>query len=83
MDALRGFASLGDRLWTEHGFRDAFSPDSGWDAPSCLAIDQGPIVAMIENYRSGLLWRLVMSCREIRRGLKRLGFARHVPAPAA
>ena len=39
-----------------------------------LAIDEGPIVVMIENYRSGLLWKLFMSCPEIQNGLKKLGF---------
>jgi hypothetical protein len=39
-----------------------------------LAIDQGPIVVMMENYRSGLLWNLFMSCPEIKEGLKKLGF---------
>ncbi len=41
---------------------------------SYLAIDEGPIVAMIENYRSGLLWNLFMSCPEIQNGLVKLGF---------
>jgi hypothetical protein len=72
--ALRGFAARGDRLWGEYGFRDAFCPAAGWVAPSHIAIDQGPIVVMIENGRSGLLWRLMMSAPEIRRGLARLGF---------
>ena len=43
---------------------------------SYLAIDQGPIVVMIENFRSGLMWRLFMSCPEIATGLARLGFSR-------
>jgi len=41
---------------------------------SYLAIDQGPIAVMIENYRSGLLWKLFMSNSEIHKGLQRLGF---------
>jgi hypothetical protein len=65
---------LGDRIWGEYGFTDAFSETHDWYASSYLAIDQGPIVVMIENYRSGLLWRLFMSCPEIRDGLRRLGF---------
>ena len=75
MAALRHFyGPLGDRLWTEYGFRDAFSESRGWFAQSHLAIDQGPIVVMIENHRSGLLWKLFMSCPEIQAGLKKLGF---------
>jgi len=75
MRALRHFHDvLGDRIWSEYGFVDAFSETAGWYATSHLAIDQGPIVVMIENARSGLLWRLLMSCPEIRHGLRRLGF---------
>lgn len=75
MQALRHFHDdLGDRLWGEYGFYDAFDETNGWVAPSCLAIDQGPIIGMIENHRSGLLWRLFMSCPEVRDGLRRLGF---------
>jgi hypothetical protein len=61
-------------LWGEYGPKDAFSPHTGWVAQSHLAIDQGPIVVMVENYRSGLLWRLFMSCPEVQIGLQRLGF---------
>ncbi len=74
--ALRHFMAYeGGSLWTELGFVDAFCPAEDWRAGSHLAIDQGPIVVMIENHRSGLLWRLFMSCPEIRDGLRRLGFA--------
>ena len=75
MRALRHFYhDLGDRIWGEYGFIDAFSETADWYADSHLAIDQGPIVVMIENARTGLLWRLLMSCPEIRHGLRRLGF---------
>ena len=75
MRALRHFYhDLGDRIWGEFGFVDAFSETHDWYASSYLAIDQGPIVAMIENHRTGLLWKLFMSCDEIRAGLRRLGF---------
>jgi hypothetical protein len=75
MRALRHFYHrLGDRIWGEYGFTDGFSETYDWYASSYLAIDQGPIVVMIENYRSCLLWRLFMSCSEIRNGLRRLGF---------
>lgn len=84
MLALRHFYDdLGDRLWRDLGFIDAFSQTADWYADSHLAIDQGPIVVMIENARSGLLWRLFMSCPEIGVGLRRLGFSSpHLdPAP--
>lgn len=76
MAALRHFHDdLGDRLWRDLGFIDAFSETAGWYADSHLAIDQGPIVVMIENARSGLLWQLFMSCPEIATGLRRLDFS--------
>ena len=81
MAALRHFYDkLGSRLWGEYGFYDAFCEDRNWVANSYLSIDQGPIIIMIENYRSGFMWDLFMSAPEIREGLARLGFrsARYV-----
>lgn len=76
MAAIRHFYyTLGDKLWGEYGFYDAFNPQEGWVASSYLAIDQGPIICMIENYRTGLLWDLFMSCPEIQNGLTKLGFS--------
>ena len=75
MAALRYFYEvLGGEIWGRHGFVDAFNRQRGWVAESNLAIDQGPIVVMIENHRSGLLWDLFMSCPEVHAGLRRLGF---------
>ncbi|HEY9195217.1 MAG TPA: glucoamylase family protein [Mucilaginibacter sp.] len=75
MKALRHFYyDLGDKIWGEYGFTDAFSESHNWYGKSYLAIDQGPIVVMIENYRTGLLWKLFMSCPEVQRGLNKLGF---------
>lgn len=75
LEAMRYFyEELGDRLWGEYGFKDAFNLSADWFAPSYLAIDQGPIVVMIENYRTGLIWKLFMSHPDVQRGLKRLGF---------
>jgi len=75
MKALRFFYyKLGDKIWGEYGFHDSFSIDELWFADSYLAIDQGPIVIMIENYRSGLPWSLFMSCPEVKTGMKKLGF---------
>jgi hypothetical protein len=76
MDAIRHFYFvLGDRTWGEYGFYDAFCPTEGWWANSYLAIDQGPIVCMIENHRTGLLWDLFMSSPEVQDGLTKLGFS--------
>jgi len=76
MAALRHlYEERGGALWRDFGFADSFNASANWVAEGHLAIDQGPIVVMIENHRSALLWRLFMSCPEIRRGLDRLGFA--------
>jgi hypothetical protein len=75
LQTLRGFLSdYGDRVWTRYGFVDAFCPQRDWFADTFLAIDQGPIIVMMENRRSGLLWKLFMSAPEVRSGLARLGF---------
>ena len=75
MLALRHFLSAhGDRIWGRFGFTDAFNESRDWWADTYLAIDQGPIVVMMENYRSGLLWKLFMAAPEVRTGLRRLGF---------
>lgn len=63
-----------EQLWGPCGFYDAFSETADWYPQKYLAIDQGPQIVMIENYRSGLLWKLFMSCPEVLDGLKKLGF---------
>lgn len=68
------YQDMKDKLWGSFGFYDAFSETADWYPKDYLAIDQGPIVVMIENYRSGLLWKLFMSCPEIQDGLRKLGF---------
>ena len=76
MKAARFFYdSLGTRLMGPYGFYDAFSLEQNWFPQRYLAIDQGPIVAMIENYRSGLLWNLFMKNEEVQKGLTKLGFS--------
>ncbi|HRN55486.1 MAG TPA: glucoamylase family protein, partial [Agriterribacter sp.] len=76
MKALKFFYYvLGDKLWKEYGFIDAFSLHDLWFANSFLAIDQGPQIVMIENYRSGLPWNLLMSCPEVKAGMTLLGFS--------
>lgn len=74
MAALKGFYTKGKWIWGKYGFYDAFSDTKHWTEPRYLAIDQLTITPMIENYRSGLLWKLFMSCPEIQQGLKKLGF---------
>jgi len=75
MPVLRHFlTALGDRIWGRYGFVDAFCERRDWFADTYLAIDQGPIVIMLENHRSGLLWQLFMSIPEVQAGLRRLEF---------
>jgi hypothetical protein len=76
MNALRFFYyKLGDKTWGQYGFTDAFNLTNIWFDADRLAIDQGPEIVMIENYRSGLLWSLFMSCPEIKTGMTNLGFS--------
>jgi hypothetical protein len=75
MKALKFFYyTLGDRLWGTYGYYDAFNITQSWTASSYLAIDQGPIIIMIENHRTGLLWDLFMSAPEVQSGATELGF---------
>ena len=75
MQAIRHFYyRLGDKLWGPYGFYDAYNVTDGWWANSYLAIDQGPEIVMIENYRTGLCWNLFMSCPEVKNGLTKFGF---------
>ena len=68
------YAPVRDSLVGPYGPYDAFSFSSDWLLPHYLAIDQGPIPVMIENYRTGLLWELFMNAPEIKEGLTKLGF---------
>lgn len=68
------FDELESKIWGEYGFYDAYSETENWFPQRYLAIDQGPIVVMIENHRTGLIWDLFMQAPEIQQGLKKLGF---------
>jgi hypothetical protein len=74
MKFLRYLYSKQDSLIGKYGPYDAFSLEHNWTLPRYLAIDQGPIPVMVENYRSGLLWELFMRNQEVLRGLQKLGF---------
>ena len=75
MNAIKHFYYiLGNRLWGTYGFYDAFDIQAGWWADSFLAIDEGPIICMIENYRSQLPWNLFMSSPEVKASLTKFGF---------
>ncbi|MEQ8238840.1 MAG: glucoamylase family protein, partial [Cyclobacteriaceae bacterium] len=74
MAMLRYLYQDADSLVGKYGPFDAFSLEKNWYEKRYLAIDQGPIPVMIENYRSGLIWRLFMSAPEVQSGLTKLGF---------
>jgi hypothetical protein len=75
MDVIKHlYYGLGDRIWGPYGFYDAFNVTEEWYASSNIAVDQGPIMIMIENHRTGLVWDLFMSCPEVQQALSDLGF---------
>ena len=74
MNFLKFLYNDADSLVGKYGPYDAFSFENNWYLPRYLAIDQGPIPVMIENYRTGFIWDLFMSCPEIKEGLDKLSF---------
>jgi hypothetical protein len=62
------------QLWGPYGFKDAFNPSHEWFSTDYLGINQGPIVLMIENHRTGRIWHTFMQNAAIQRGLERAGF---------
>jgi len=69
------YDDLGLNIWTDKcGFIDSFNLSRNWYDSGSLALDQAPIINMIENYRSQLLWKLFMSCPEVQSGLALIGF---------
>jgi hypothetical protein len=68
------YAAYRTQIWGPYGFKDAFNPSQKWFATDYLGIDQGPIVLMIENYRTGRIWNVFMQHPAIQRGLARAGF---------
>ncbi|MEW2921666.1 glucoamylase family protein [Muricauda sp. ANG21] len=75
LKAMRYFYENRDKLLGPAGFYDAFSPQNNyWVAEAYLAIDQGPQIIMIENYRTRLLWNLFMGNEDVQAGLTKLGF---------
>jgi hypothetical protein len=81
LPAVEHFFERYPEMVTEHGITCSFNPTfpnrsahHGWVSGGHYGLDQGPVVLMIENYRSGLLWRLMRRCRHVARGLARAGF---------
>lgn len=75
MAFLRSMYTKHDSLIGKYGPYDAFSFEKNWYLPRYLAIDQGPIPVMIENHRSGILWKWFMQNEDVKNGLKELGFS--------
>jgi len=73
MAALKHYyRDLGAQLWGVYGFRDAYNPEADWTSPIFMGLNQAPITAMIENYRTGLIWKLFMANPEIEQMLERI-----------
>jgi exo beta-1,2-glucooligosaccharide sophorohydrolase (non-reducing end) len=73
--ALKHFyRDLGDRVWGVYGPRDAFNETHNWYSPIFMGLNQAPITVMVENYRTGLIWKLFMSNPEIQPMLDKIGF---------
>jgi hypothetical protein len=67
-------AKYGDSLWGRYGYYDSFNLTAGWIDDDFIGIDQGPMLLMIENFRTGLVWDYMMKDPVISKGLARLGF---------
>lgn len=75
MRALKHYyRDLGSKTWGIYGFRDGFNETENWFEDVNMGLNQAPIVVMIENHRTGLLWKMFMSNPEIDRALKAIGF---------
>jgi hypothetical protein len=82
MAALRHFyRDLGAKTWGDYGFHDGFNETENWFDADYMALNQAPIVVMIENHRTGLVWKNFMANPEIAPALKAIGF-KPDPAPA-
>lgn len=74
MRFLKYLYTEADSLIGKYGPYDAYSHEQNWHLPRYLAIDQGPVPVMIENYRTGMLWDLFMANKDVKKGLRKLGF---------
>lgn len=74
------YRERGNELFGKYGPYDAFNDNLGWIQKSYIGINQAPIVIMLENYRTGLLWDIVMKDHDLQAGLQKLGFTYLVSA---
>lgn len=76
IDCLKNmYETYGPQLWSTYGFRDAFNLTVNWWDPDFIGIDQGPIIVMIENYRTRATWNRIMQNADVQTGLARAGFS--------
>lgn len=68
------YDKYGDILWGRYGFADSFNVDRNWTATDCIAIDEGTIVLMIQNYKTQSVWNYFMKNEWIQKGMNRIGF---------
>ncbi len=68
------YAAYGNKAWGRYGFSDALNVSKNWFSPLVLGIDQGPLLLMIENYRTGLIWKMMGRCQPVQRALEKVGF---------
>jgi hypothetical protein len=73
------YRDLGSQVWGVYGPRDAINLSQDWVSPIFMGLNQAPITVMIENYRTGLIWKLFMSNPEIRPMLQKIGFLPDAP----
>lgn len=72
------YENYGAKIWGPYGFKDAFNPQQDWISNDYIAIDQGPIVVMVENYRSGLIWETFMKNPEIKNAFSKIGLTEEI-----
>ena len=81
---LRHFYEMGDKIWGRYGFADAFNLDRDWFDKDVLAIDQGTMLLMIENYRTELIWKTMRRNEVLQKAMTAVGFkpgTREIPWP--
>lgn len=66
--------AYGNKLWGKYGFKDSFNLDIDWSSPTYIGIDQGTILTMIENYRTGLVHNLFMQNKCVKEAMRKAGF---------
>jgi len=61
-------------VWDRYGYTDAFNPGNGWVNPDVIGIDVGITMLMVENHRTGFVWKTFMNAPEVQKGMRAAGF---------